>query len=234
MPTPSDLLDIARSQIGYTEHPAGSNCNKYSHELGRPCEKWCADFVVWCASKVTLPLASTSASTNTQAQAYRAAHRWSSGPSIGAFAYFDFPDATTGVQHIGIVESFDATTVTTIDGNTSLSGSQDNGGAVRRKQRARSYVVGYGHPIYSEVAPMYSPPIIMQPIIASVGVAGTAWCYLLATDGGLFTFNDAPFHGSPVTDPRVPAGTHWAKLEADLAGYTAITTTGDRYGYPHG
>ena len=83
------------------------------------------------------------------------------------------------------------------------------------------------------VAPMYDPPIVMQPVVADAGVPGTGYRYLLAADGGVFSFGGAPFHGSPVSDPRVPAGVKWAQIEADMAGYTCITTTNLRFGYPH-
>ena len=53
-------------------------------------------------------------------------------------------------QHIGIVESIDGDTLTTIEGNTSFDdkGSQSNGGAVARKQRNLKYIVGAYRPFY--------------------------------------------------------------------------------------
>jgi hypothetical protein len=83
------------------------------------------------------------------------------------------------------------------------------------------------------VHPMYDPPIHMGPIVADAFVAGTQQHYLLDENGGIYTFGGAPFHGSAYGDPRVPAGTKFARLEADAAGYTAISVSGDRYGFPH-
>jgi hypothetical protein len=36
------IVKLAKSQIGQSEHPEGSNCTKYG-----PCEEWCSLFVAW-------------------------------------------------------------------------------------------------------------------------------------------------------------------------------------------
>lgn len=40
-------LQMAETQIGYTDKPRGSNCNKFSSYFGKGCQPWCADFVSW-------------------------------------------------------------------------------------------------------------------------------------------------------------------------------------------
>lgn len=90
--------------------------------------------------------------TPTAANTYKRAGRWHSSPAVGDLAFFDFPDSTTRIQHVGVVESFTDTTVTCIEGNTSpgSTGSQDNGGGVYRRTRPRTHVVGFGRPAYTE------------------------------------------------------------------------------------
>jgi len=41
-------LDLARTQLGYKESPAGSNQNKYGSWYGMNGQPWCAMFVTWC------------------------------------------------------------------------------------------------------------------------------------------------------------------------------------------
>ena len=71
--------------------------------------------------------------------------------------FFDWPgDGIDRIQHVGLVESVTATSITTIEGNTSGSdvGSQDNGDGVWRRTRPRNRsIVGYGLPAYSPARP---------------------------------------------------------------------------------
>ena len=60
--------------------------------------------------------------------------------------------------HTGIVESGGNGTITAIEGNTSASGSQSNGGEVLRKRRNTSLVTGYIRPYEKEVNSMDNTP----------------------------------------------------------------------------
>lgn len=165
MATLQEFLRACASEIGYTESPAGSNRTKFAAEAnhinGQP---WCATFLVAIAKRVGLQLPSTSPYTPSMANGFKSDGRWSVSPAIGAFAFFDFPDSKYRIQHVGVVESFDATTVTTIDGNTSSGpgGSEDNGGGVFRRTRPRSYVVGYGLIDYTQESKPAPVPIKLQ------------------------------------------------------------------------
>lgn len=66
----------------------------------------------------------------------------------GDVVLFDFAGNHSYRQHVGIVVSQTGTTLTTIEGNTSVS-SNDNGGAVMRRTRYTSQVVGYIRPRWS-------------------------------------------------------------------------------------
>jgi hypothetical protein len=62
----------------------------------------------------------------------------------------DFPhDGVDRISHVGIVVGIDGKTITTIEGNTSGSGDQRNGGMVMVKTRTiGKEVVGFGRPKY--------------------------------------------------------------------------------------
>src|SRR5262249_38822148 len=47
----SALVRVARSQLGVSESPLGSNCSKFG-----PCEEWCALFVAWVWQHAGVPM----------------------------------------------------------------------------------------------------------------------------------------------------------------------------------
>lgn len=153
MPTPNDILDRARSQLGYTEGrcgPSTLNKTKFGEWYGMNCVAWCAMFVSWVFHSEGLPLpASTSkgfAYTPSGAAWFRRRQRWGTTPMVGAVVFYDFIGR---ISHVGIVErvhpdgSFDA-----IEGNTNGAGSRE-GGQAMRKRRTMAKVVGFGYPDYS-------------------------------------------------------------------------------------
>lgn len=159
MATASALVECARAEIGYTEHPAGSNLTKFGAWYGLDGEPWCDMFVSWCAAQV------------------------GAGEEVGRFAYCPYhvaffrsrgqwhPAGEDGFEpqpgdivffarklvacHVGIVAGMtaDGGAVVTIEGNTSVS-DDDNGGAVML--RTRTYgnpggswgILGFGRPAY--------------------------------------------------------------------------------------
>jgi hypothetical protein len=70
----------------------------------------------------------------------------------GDLALFDFPDSSTGIQHVAMVRhKYNGRgTIDTVEGNTSAgaSGSQDNGGGVFTRTRPVQYVVAFARPRY--------------------------------------------------------------------------------------
>lgn len=83
--------------------------------------------------------------------------RWYSSPRVGDLVLYSF--GAREAIHVGIVEKVNATTIQTIEGNTSsgASGSQNNGGGVYRRIRTRSWGIrGYYRPSY-DAAPVASP-----------------------------------------------------------------------------
>lgn len=67
--------------------------------------------------------------------------------------------------HIGICVSVSGNKITTIDGNTSASGSQDNGGIVMQRTRDIKYVVGAVRPAYSSEKPKSEVCTVEVPVL---------------------------------------------------------------------
>lgn len=174
MATPDDFVALAATHVGYTETPSGSNRTKYAAEAGHANgAPWCATFIVAVARRLGIVLPSESAYTPAMANAFRAAGRFHATPQRGDIAFFDFPDSKNRIQHVGIVVTADAGTVTCIEGNTSSGsgGSQDNGGGVYRRTRPRRHVVGYGRPVFS-AATAPAPAPASTPVAAPTAIYG--------------------------------------------------------------
>ena len=181
MSTAPDYVRAAAAELGYSETPAGSNRTKFaaeaSHANGYP---WCATFLVAIARRTGLTLPNESAYTPTMAQGFRNKGRWHSVPRYGDFVFYDFPDNSSRIQHVGVVEMVRPDgKIEAIEGNTSF-GNNANGGTVMRRIRSQASVVGYGRPLWTEApAPVEPPPadsdfggkVRMKPTL-SVGAAG--------------------------------------------------------------
>ena len=173
------VLNAARSKIGVTENPPGSNDTDfgrwYSATFGGNWngQPWCAMFVNWAlAAGKALDVHNFSYCPTGVAE-YKAAGRWGSHPKPGAVVFYQWTEPVP--QHVGIVESVNADgSIIAIEGNTSVS-SQDNGGAVMRRVR-KVGIVGYGYPIYDTTIPVVLAPArppVSEPLIryGSTGAA---------------------------------------------------------------
>jgi hypothetical protein len=152
--TSKQMLDKARSQIGYTETPV--NRTKYGKWYGLDGNAWCAMFMSWCASQVgALDIIPKHAYTPTGAKWFYDRKQWGSTPKVGALVYFAWGTGGygrwKGIQHVGIVESIRADgRVVCIEGNVSNK--------VMRVVRSKTYIAGYGYPKYKTAAPAPKPP----------------------------------------------------------------------------
>lgn len=138
-------LARARSQIGVTESPYGSNEVLYSDWYGM-VGPWCAMFVTWCFELAAADLGKDSPSfvrgsyyayvpyLLEDARAGRRGLSISGSPEPGWLAVYDWE--RNGVpDHLGIFEEWiGGRTFSAIEGNTSSS-SDSNGGQVQRRQR---------------------------------------------------------------------------------------------------
>ena len=154
--TAESFVNIAKSQIGTKESPAGSNHVKYNKwyygsQSGNP---WCAAFVSWCMNETF------NGDTKTMKKVFR-------GPKAAAVSvlYDRFRKAKAftktdpqpgdiviyknGTSHTGLVEKVKGKKVTTIEGNTSARGFNANGGMVAEKHITvgqPTRLTGFGRP----------------------------------------------------------------------------------------
>lgn len=140
-------IEIAKAEIGYVEIP--DNITKYGEAMKVNGLPWCGSFCNWVLKEAGVKVHSV-VSTVKGAQVFMDSGRWSQTPKLGDLAFMDFPnDSVDRISHVGIVVDIKGNKVTTIEGNTSGSGSQRNGGMVMVKVRTIGIeVVGFGSPKY--------------------------------------------------------------------------------------
>lgn len=146
--TAAKLIQVASAEVGTIEE--GDNLTKYGKFTKADGLPWCGSFVNWCADQAGVKLPSM-VSTAAGAHKLKEVSRWSNMPQLGYLAFMDFPnDSLDRISHIGIVVGLiDKTTCLTIEGNTSGTGDQRNGGMVMVKVRsygAGKEIVGFGVP----------------------------------------------------------------------------------------
>jgi hypothetical protein len=146
--TNARLIEVAAAEVGTIEE--GDNLTKYGKFTKADGLPWCGSFVNWCAAQAGVKIHSV-VSTAVGAHKFKETNRWSKIPQLGYLAFFDFPsDNLDRISHIGIVVGLiDDKTCLTIEGNTSGTGDQRNGGMVMVKVRSFAKgkeIVGFGIP----------------------------------------------------------------------------------------
>lgn len=148
--TAQQVLDVARRNLGVTEHPVGSNIQPFAPIAGHANgQSWCASFVVACARRAAgggIKLGNESAYTPSLADSFKAQGRYSTKPKVGDVMFLYFPSLGR-IAHTGLVEAVFSTYVITIEGNTDEAGGR-TGGKVMRKKRALKHLT-FGHPAYA-------------------------------------------------------------------------------------
>ena len=154
MATVSELLDIARRQIGVKECPPNSNNVRYNtwyygREVSGAAYPWCMVFVQWVFDQAGVKLPVRTASCGALMRSAQSAGCWVTGDyRPGDVVIYDFPGGAA-TDHCGIVESVDGTYISAIEGNTSSSNDAD-GGAVERRARKFAQIVGAVRPSYDK------------------------------------------------------------------------------------
>ena len=154
MATVSELLELARRQIGVKECPPNSNNVRYNtwyygREVSGGAYPWCMVFVQWVFDQADVKLPVRTASCGALMRAAKAAGCWvTKGYQPGDVVIYDFPGGAA-TDHCGIVEAVDGTYISAIEGNTS-SASDADGGAVERRARKFSQIVGAVRPSYDK------------------------------------------------------------------------------------
>ena len=152
----ADVLDTARRELGTTESPANSNKVRYNtwyygREVSGDAYPWCMAFVQWVFAQAGVKLPVRTASCGALMNAAKAAGCWvTAGFKPGDVVIYDFPGGAA-TDHCGIVETeLPDYGVQAVEGNTSQSGSQSNGGMVCRKNRPGKYIVGAVRPVFDK------------------------------------------------------------------------------------
>jgi len=148
MATVNELLAVTRRQLGICEDPPGSNHTKYGKWMGLDGQPWCMSFVQWCCGQVGVRLPLRTGSCGRLMRAAQASGCWVTRDfQPGDVVIYDFSGKQQTTEHCGIVEVvLPDYGVQAIEGNTSKSGSQSNGGMVCRKNRPKKYIVGAVRP----------------------------------------------------------------------------------------
>ena len=154
MATVSELLEIARRQIGTKESPPNSNNVRYNtwyygREVSGAAYPWCMVFVQWVFDQARVKLPIRTASCGALMRSAQSAGCWvTKGYQPGDVVIYDFPGGAK-TDHCGIVESVDGTYISAIEGNTSSTSDAD-GGAVERRARKFAQIVGAVRPTYDK------------------------------------------------------------------------------------
>lgn len=169
MATAYEFVAKAASQIGVKESPANSNNTKYGQWYGMNYQPWCDMFVSWCANEIgALDLVGKYAYCPYHVDYFKRKGWWldrEAQPQPGDVIFFANkpPNDPNAACHVGIVESRNgSSSVTTIEGNTSLS-NNDNGGAVMRRNRTYGqvgsswYILGFGRPQWGSASEPSKP-----------------------------------------------------------------------------
>jgi hypothetical protein len=145
------LIAVALKEVGTTEK--GENLTKYGEFTGANGLPWCGSFVNWCANEAGVKIPNM-VSTAAGAQKMKDLGRWQTVPKVGDLCFMDFPnDNLDRISHIGIVVKVGLKTVLCIEGNTSGTGDQRNGGMVMVKERfIGKEIVGFARPKFIEYA----------------------------------------------------------------------------------
>ncbi len=150
------------ANAGYKERPAGSNVVPelvtlarkhgvtYSPGMGFPWCEWSANLAALIAGGKSARAGlvdrrwnaayTVTAVVNAQAGRFDSRLVTPASAPKGAKVYFDFRAGGDIVEHVGRLLRHEGGQVVTVEGNTSVNGSQDNGGAVLIRRRPLSQV----------------------------------------------------------------------------------------------
>ena len=138
------LIEVAVGEIGYIETP--DNITKYgafTHHNGQP---WCGSFLNWCAVQAGVKIPNVVSTIDGQ-QYFKAVNKLFTTPKVGDLVFYNFTKGKTP-EHIGLVVEVDKGAIKSIEGNTSGTSSQANGGEVMLKSRSLAFALSFGRPTY--------------------------------------------------------------------------------------
>ncbi len=168
MSSAEKVISIALGEVGYVEKASNTsldlatanagtaNWTKYARDLyqagyyngNKNGYEWCDVFVDWCFFKafgktegqlMQYQSGPLGAACPYSAGYYKAKGRYDREPRVGDQVFFQQNGA---LVHTGLVTAVNRTTVTTVEGNKGNRVSKQD------RDRADSYIAGYGHPDY--------------------------------------------------------------------------------------
>lgn len=158
--TVKEIITLAKQQIGVKESPPDSNNVKYNTAYyGRVVSgskyPWCCVFIWWlfkeCGASELFYGGDKTASCTTLMNYYKKCGREVKEYRAGDLVFYDWGKKDGYAYHIGIITEVLADgRIKAIEGNTSKTGSQDNGGAVLEQTRKKSQIVCVIRPKYGE------------------------------------------------------------------------------------
>ena len=174
------VIEIARRELGQTESPSGSNNTPYGAAYGLQGQPWCVIFLWWLFREAGESAAffggAKTASCGKLLRWYREQGQTVPVEQVqpGDIVILNF-HGTKDTEHCGLVVDVKraittVASVTTIEGNTSSSGSQDNGGIVCEKVR-------FPRQIVAVCRPQYQPePATVDDITGHWAEKAIRWC----------------------------------------------------------
>lgn len=157
MASASDIIKLARTQIGVKENPKGSNkviynTEYYGREVSGSPYPWCCAFLWWLFNTAGVPElfygGKKTASCTTLMNYYKGVGQFSTVPKIGALAFYNWGKGSIA-YHIGIVTATTSTGIKAIEGNTAI-GNDSNGGEVMERTRTFDQIIGFAYPYPDE------------------------------------------------------------------------------------
>lgn len=160
----SDIIGIAKTQIGYTE--GSNNDNKYGAYFNHNYVEWCAYFVSWCARQANIP-------TSVLKTSSRAGHASScfNIPVVNhTGACYEQSGCDTNLNyipqpgdlfftktwsHVGLVYYVEGDYFYTIEGNSNNSGSSNGVGVFSLRRKISDYY--FGVPNYGDSSHAIDP-----------------------------------------------------------------------------
>lgn len=156
----SEIIKLAKSQIGVKENPPESNNVKYNtkyygREVNGSNYPWCCVFVWWLFEEKKCSNlffdGNKTASCTALMNYYKKNGQEVKEYKPGDIVFYDWNKNDGFAYHVGIItEILENGKIKAIEGNTSKNGSQDNGGAVLEQIRNKNQIVCVCRPKYNE------------------------------------------------------------------------------------
>ncbi len=155
---PTDIVSIARTQVGYQENSVGTKYGDWYNGIfvNQP---WCAMFVSWCADQANIPnsVIQKYASCSVEVAWFKSIGRWhdskahggSYTPQKGDIVFYRDAGSSSVSTHTGILAGLNGNYLDVIEGNAT-NGKVCEYTANASRTLTASYVIGYGNPKYSK------------------------------------------------------------------------------------